>query len=790
MLAQLGQIIRELRRSPAFSLVAITTLAIAIAANTAIYSVTDAVLLRSLPFPAPDRLAMLWERHPIIGKQEVALPDFRDWQNQNQSFTQLAAYTMQGVNVPLMTGAGEPEPLQATAATPNLFNVVGVQPLAGRAFRDDEDRPGHNHVVMLSHKLWTTRFGADRNVLGRSVTLDGEPYTIIGILAPGSAIPRWADIWLPLEHANSYAPTLRAAHILEVIGRLRPQITLAQADTDLRAIAARLSREYPVTNGPTSALAISAKENFTGHLRNPLLLLQSGAALVLLICCANLAILGLVRTSRRRTDIEIQVALGASPIRLFSASFSEAFLIAIAGGLLGITLARAIVAALEPRITTVLPFAQGIHFDWSVVAFVLSLSLATALIFGLLPSIKAMQSTMLRGGSRNVVGRTSGLMSRSVIAAQTALAVVVLACTGLLAESFRQILRAKPGFETTHLIATQLSIPGTKYRTDDAVEGYFKRLTIKLAEQPQVRNAAAVSPAPLVRGGGRFWIDGRPDPPPNQFPVAQFRNVTPGYFDVVGLRLFGGRLFNPEGELQSVVIVNRAFERRFFGDESAVGHSVLQGLIRPPRRKIRIIGVVSDARDLGLEVAPEPTIYWLGTTRDATLLVRTTGDANTSIRDTVRAVDSEVWASPPASLDNVFFGALNNRAFALELVVLFALASCLLAALGIQSVVANAVSERTREIGLRLAVGALPSDVVTMFVRRNLIAVVWGLVIGIPVAVIAARVMRGILFGVTPTDPRIYAAVIAATIGMALTAAWLPARRAANVDPVTSLRRL
>ena len=375
-----------------------------------------------------------------------------------------------------------------------------------------------------------------------------------------------------------------------------------------------------------------------------------------------------------------------------------------------------------------------------------------------------------------------------MIAVQTALAVVVLVCTALLAESFRQILQVQPGFETTHLIAGRLSIPGTKYRTEESVDRYFKRAAAKLAEQPQVRSVAAVDPAPLTRGGGRFWIDGRPDPPPNQFPVAQFRNVTPGYFETLGLRLLDGRLFQTEGEPKPVVVVNHAFERRFFGQESAVGHSVLQGLIRPPRRKIPIVGVVSDARDLGLETAPEPTIYWLGPSRDATLLVRTNGDAHTPIQDTLRSVDSEVWSSPLENMDTVFFGALNNRQFALELVALFAVASCLLAALGIHGVVASAVSERTREIGLRLAVGASPTEVVALFVRRNLGAVACGLASGLPAAIMAASLMRGALFGLRPEDPRVYLAIAVPILVIALGAAYLPARRAAKVDPLTALR--
>jgi len=785
--AQLRYTLRDLRRSRSFSVVAILTLGIAISANTAIYSVTNAALFKSLPFANPDQLVVLWERHPIIGKQEVAQPDFRDWQQQSHSYSQLAAYTTQGEHVPLLTGIGEPQPLQAVAVTPNLTTTLGIQPVLGRAFRDDEDRPGHNHVAMLSHKLWIARFAADRDVLGRSIILDGETYRIVAVLPAESAIPAWADIWVPLERPDSYLPSLRAAHNLEVIGRLKPNIALAQADAEVRSIAARLSSEYPVTNGPTGAYAVSFRENFVGYLKKPLLLLQGGAALVLSICCANLAILALVRGRRRQGDTEIRVALGASPRQLFSASLTEVLVIAAAGGLLGVPLARAIVGALEPRIIAVLPLSNPVSFDLRVFSFVLCCSIAGALLFGLLPCVRILRAASVREGSRHVMSHRNSL-GHSMIAVQTALAMVVLAGTVLLAESFRQILQVQPGFQTTHLIAARLSIPGTKYRTEESVEEYFKRLMAKMSAQAQIRGAAAVDPALLVRGGGRFWIDGRPDPPPNQFPVAQFRNVTPSYFDTVGLRLLGGRLFEHEGESKPVVVVNRAFERRFFGQASAVGHSVLQGLIRPPRRKISIVGVVSDARDLGLIVAPEPTIYWLGPSRDATLLVRTVGDANKTIEDTLRSVDSEVWSSPLESMDTLFSTTLVNRRFVLELIALFALASCLLAALGTYGVVANAVGERTREIGLRLAVGASPAEVVTIFVRRNLVAVACGLAIGIPAAAGAASLMRGALFGVRPEDPRIYLGVAVAMITIALAASWVPARRAAKVDPLSALR--
>jgi putative ABC transport system permease protein len=784
--------LRALTRNPGFAPVAVLILALGIAANTTIYTVVDSVLLRPLSFQDPDRLVMAWERHPIIGKQEVALPDFHDWQARNHSFSGMAAYTMQGDLKPLWSVNGEPEPLQATLASSNLFSLLGVSPVAGRLFSAEEDRPGHNQTVLLSHRLWVARFAADPRAIGigRTMVLGGETFQIVGVLPEAGVIPRWADVWLPLSRSGPDTQLLRAYHNLEVAGRLKPGISVAQADSDIQAIAAQLSRENPVTNGPTGAHVIPIRQNYVEHLEKALLLLQAGAVLVLLICCANIAIFSLIRVAKRRNEMGIRAALGASPAQLIRGSLAEALVIALFGGALGTVLARLATGLLETRIAALLPFAWRLAFDWRVLLFSFVSCLATAFIFGLLPSLRVVRHGAFRGASRAAVGG-GGTMSQILIALQTAMAVVVLVCTGLLAKSFRQILLVQPGFETTHLLAVRLSLPQSKYNSALSLGSLYERLFSQIRELPGVTGVAATSQAPLTRSGGRFWIEGEPDPPPNQFPVAQFRDVSPGYFDVVGLRLLGGRMPHGLGEPEPVVWVNQAFERRFFGSKSAAGHAILQGLIRPPRRRIPIAGVVSNMRDLGLETEPEPTVYWIDTSRRPALLVRAAGDpeaAALGIRAALRAADPDIWAAPVEPMDRVYTGALRDRQLAMEMLGLFAVISCLLAGLGVQAVVAHAVVERTRETGLRLAIGAGHGDVIRMFMRSNLRAVIAGLLVGASVAVVAAGLLRRMLFGVGTVDPVTYCLAAILILAIAAVAAYVPARRAIRIDPWTALR--
>lgn len=780
---------RALFRNPAFAASSILILALGMAANTLIYSVTDSVLLRPLPFHEPDRLAMAWERHPIIGRQQVALPDFHDWQTRNHTFSDLAAYTMQGEAVPLWSARTDPQPLQASMISWNLVPLLGLTPELGRVFTQENDRPGHDAVVLLSHHLWSTRFGSDPRAIGSFMTLDGEPFRIIGVMAEGMMVPYWADICLPLSRAGPDTALRRASHNLEVIGRLKPGISVAQADSDLQRIALELAREYPLTNGPTRANVISARENYVGHIERALVLLQIGAALLLLICCANVAIFSLVRAAERRIEVEVRAALGATPSRLFLVSVSESFLLALISACLGLALARLGFAIFESHIRELLPFSRKLQFDWRTLAFSLGLCLMTGLGFGLYPSIQMVHRLGLHVGSRTITKRRSA--ASSLIVAQTALSIVVVVSAGLLARSLHEILRVDPGFEARRLVTMRLQLPTGKYKDDAALDGFYERLFTKVRSLPGVAAVAVTSQRLLTRSGGRFWIGGRPDPPADAFPVAQFRFVSPEFFDVLGLHLTAGRLPHATGEPQPAAWINQAFERRYFRDSQAPGNSILLGLFRPPRRQIPIVGVVSDMRDLGLTTNPEPTVYFIASPEQSTLFVRLRQDASPAagaLQALLRETDSEAWASPPEVMHDVFTGRLRDRQLAVELLALFALMSCLLAALGIQAVVTQAVTERTREVGIRLAIGAECQDLIQMFVFKHLRSVAAGIVVGTVLAIVSASLLKRLLFGVGTVDAATYGVTVSLILIVTSTAAYLAARRVVRIDPLTALR--
>jgi putative ABC transport system permease protein len=804
MMSDLRYAIRTLIKRPGFTAIALLTIALGIGANTAIFSVVNAVLWRPLSYPHPERLMMVWIYNPRQGfeKDVAPYPTFTDWRNQSRSFEHLTAYF--GASVSL-TGAGDPAQLRGARVTPSFFPTLSVQPALGRWFTEQDANAGHERVVILEHGLWQRRFGGDPTIVGRMIQLSGQPYEVVGVMPAGFQYPDDATLWLPLAPVEPYKQIMesRGSYWLNVIGRLRPDSTQAAAQAEMDTIARRLEKQYPDTSGGQGVRVTSLHDEIVGDVRCALLVLFGAVACVLLIACANVANLLLTRATGRHRELAIRAALGAGRIRIVRQLLTESLVLALAGAATGLLLATWGVAALQQAAPTNIPRLASITIDRPVLLFTLSIALGTGLIFGMAPawqSASANQSEALKEG-----GRSSGEGSRgrrvrhTLVVIEVAVALVLLVGGGLLARSLAVIAKTDLGFNPRNVLALSIELPRYKYPEDSRVIQFYEQVVERIAALPGVQSVGVGSSVLLgpLPSSSTLSVEGRPAPRNAVNIPVPFDTVTNGYFATLGISLTRGRLFAPEDHAVAParVIVNQAFVRRFFPSEDPLGKRVTFN--NPQDKNIQwltIVGVVADTRRGGIGRPAWAELY-VPLTQSAdprlTVLVRTAGDPITM----ARAAQEQVWAidsaQPVASittLKELLARAQANRRFTMMMLGVFAVVALLLAAVGIYGVIAYSTAQRTHEIGVRVALGATRVDVLHMVLRDGLRIGALGTVIGIAAAAATSRLLSGLLFGISPHDPLTFVVLPAGLLMVALLASWISARRALAVEPVTALR--
>ena len=790
--------LRMLGRSPGFTAVAVLTLALGIGANTAIFSVVNAILIRPLPYPGASRLVTIWETHPDIPKLQAAVADYLDWRKQGRDFAQLAAYSCrgcwEGANA-VLNGAGNPEQLEATLVSANLFTTLGAKPVLGRAFLPDQDLPGKAPSVILSNELWQRHFNSSRDIVGRSISVSGKSYTVVGVMAPGFRFPAWADVWVPLGLVNPIEFTNRKHHLLDVLGRLRAGVGIEQAQASLQTVARRLEAQYPVTNRNIGVEIIPLQEELVGNLRAALLAFWGSVGLVLLIACANVANLLLARAAGRKKEMAVRAALGAGRARVARQLLTESVLLAVIGGALGLFVAGWSLDFLRTFSSNHLLREPAVHIDVRVLLFAMAVSVLTGVLFGLAPALQNsgvnLNRSLKESGRQTGAGEGSGVR-RFLVVAEIALALIVLVGAGLVMESFSRLTKADLGFNPNHLLTLEISLPYAKYNAQQTA-AFYQNLLRTVSALPGVSSAATTDVVPLTSDlyRTRFAVEGAPSPEPGKFPVCQTRAVSPDYFRVMQIPLIKGRFFTEADFKKSIIIINETMARRFFPHQDPVGREILVGVLDPKPAKIPIVGVVADSRDIQPYADAQPEIYWPFVNNLDNLVIRTATEPMnlaTSLRAAVLAIDSEQPTYDIRTMDQIVSGALAPRRFSMLLLDGFAALALLLAAIGIYSVISFSVEHRTHEIGIRMALGAEKSDVLRMVVGQGIKLALIGVVIGISGALVLTRFLASLLYGVKPTDPFTFIAVSLILISVALLACYIPARRAAKVDPMVALR--
>ena len=792
------QAIRALVRTPGFTLVAVLTLALGIGANTAIFSVVNAVLLRPLPFHEPGQLVVLNEIETRrAATDQVAADNFRDWRAQSKTLERLAAWNHWGLSI---SGEGEPVEISTIRASHDFFNVLGVQPALGRGFLPDEEQPGRDHVVVLSHALWQQRFAGDRRIVGRSVTLDDEPYTIVGVMPEGFRFPDNTSVgmWAPLAF-KFFELRTRNQRMFNVIARLAPQATLAQARAELDGIATRIAQQHPRTNTGWGITAQPAHDVATAASRETLVILLGAVGFVLLIACANVGNLLLARAAERERDMAVRIALGAGRGRLIRQQLAESAVLAVLGAGGGLVLALwgiDLVMALEPG---QLPGWNAVRVDPAVLGFTALLALAAVVLAGLLPAFAAttgdLQETLKEGG-KTTGGARQRRLRGGLVVAEVACAIVLLVSAGLLIRSLQRVQSQDPGFRPDGLLAVTLYLPDTRYPEDPQQTRFFAALLERVRALPGVTAAGGVTTLPLSTMGidhdMPIAVEGR-EPGPTEDWQADFRITTPGYFEAMAIPVLRGRALaqRDHGSTTLVAVVNRVFVDRFFGDLEPIGRRIRFGRSGD---WMEVVGVVGQVRHRGLDAEPRAELYVptggleYGT---MTIVARTPGDPLAlaePFKQAVWAVDPAQPISEMKTVTELVAGSLAQRRFNTALFLIFAALALALSAIGIYGVIAYTVSRRTREIGIRMALGARYGDVVREVVGGGVKLAAIGVAIGLLGAALVTRALQSMLYGVSSVDPITFLVVPVGLLLVAALACLVPARRATRVDPMVALR--
>jgi putative ABC transport system permease protein len=797
MLQDLRYALRQLAKSPGFTVVAVLTLALGIGATTALFSVVNSVLLRPLGYPEPDRIVVVRTTQlPRTTDANASVPDYLDWQRETRSFAALAATYTAGIN---LTGTGDPQEVTQTRATANYFAVFGIQPALGRAFHPAEDVPGRNRVVILSHGFWQRVLGGRADVLGTTLTLGHEPHTVIGVMPPGFRPVGAGELWTPMAFTESErADSARGARGYSVIGRLAPGVSLDQARAELATQARQLELRHPDFNRGWGVSVTALHDYAVRSLRMLLWILLGAVACVQLVACANLANLLLARATGRAQEFSIRAALGASRARIVRQLLVESTLLATLGGALGLLVATWGLDGLLALLPSGMPSAGSTRIDGAVLVFALGITLLTGLVFGLAPAWQAVRPDLaagLKGGLRGATdGGRKGRLRQTLVVLEVAVSLVLLFGAGLLMRTVVKLAAVDPGFNPQQAWRMRLTLPDGKYGKHEQRVAFARQLLANIETLPGVKAAGITHALPMAGNWAvDFQIQGRPSAPGVK-PKASFYAVTPGYFPAIGLRLIRGRLFTAHDSETAppVVVINETLARQFFPGEDPLGKRVY--LMKGPQKYGEIVGIVADVKQSGLiqptnAQAYEPFAQWSVGTIET--IVRTDADAAALprlLRAQVLAVDKDQPVAVIQPLEQVVSGTMERQRVALLLVTAFSTVAFAIAALGIYGVIAYAVARRTREFGIRLALGARPADVFRLVLGQGGRLVGAGLLVGLATALATARVLQSLLYATSPHDPLVLAAIAALFSAVALLACWLPARRATRINPMEALR--
>jgi putative ABC transport system permease protein len=792
--------IRVLLRSPGVTFVAVLALALGIGANTAIFSVVNAVLLRPLPYAQPEQLIVLMNVNQQRGSTQPSFSflNFADYRAQNGSFEALAAYTSSSA---ALTGE-TPEQVQGIYATADLFKVLSTTAALGRAFVAEDERAGGVPIVVISHGMWQRRFGADPNIIGRRITLDGMSRTVVGVLPPGFQFQftdEPPEFWAPMDPADNMNKQ-RGANYLHVLGRLRQGVSRQQAETEMKSIAARLEQQYRSDNANRTVKLVSAQEDLVGDLRPTLLVLLGAVAFVLLIACANVANLLLARAAGRGREIAVRVALGASRLRIIRQLLTESLLLSAIGGGLGLLLSVWGIDLLGAVVPADIPRFGETRLDLTVLAFTLGATLLTGIVFGLAPALSATKLDLneaLKAGGRGAgEGRGRHRMRSLLIVSEVALSLVLLVGAGLLVKSFLHLRSVNPGFDAQRVLTASLSLPAAKFKEDEQQLRFIEQVTARAAQIPGVLAVGAIMPLPFSGNNisVSYAVDGQPEPPPGERPVSGARVITPGYLRAMSIPVVKGRDFTAQDKTDApkVIVINESLARKHFSGVDPIGKRLSLGL---NEINGEIVGIVGDVRSNNLmkEAGPEFYVpYAQVPFGDVSLVVRTSADDPTlmtkALRSAVQEIDSDQPLYEIRTMNALVSESISRQRFSMTLLALFAALALALACVGIFSVMSFLVTQRTHEIGIRMALGAQARDVLRMVIGQGMRLTLVGIALGLPAAFALTRVMRGLLYGVSATDPLTFACVSVLLALTALLACSIPARRAAKVDPMVALR--
>jgi putative ABC transport system permease protein len=794
---------RQLLGKPGFALIATLSLALGIGANTAIFSLVDAVLLRPLTFHDPDRLVMVWEDAPKIGapRNSSAPANYADWKAQNRVFEDMAAISWPSFN---LTDEGEPERVEAHAVTANFFPLLGVKPELGRVFTGEEDQPGRNNVALISYGLWQRRFGGDPALIGKEITLDGQKHVVIGVLPSGfQFMSKETSLWVPIAFSPQELAN-RGGHYLTVVARMKPGVALQEAHADIAAIMQRINRDHPTPGFEFGSVVISLREQLAGDVRPALILLLVAVGFVLLIACANIANLLLARGAARYREIAVRAALGAGRHRIVRQLLTESVLLAVAGGAAGLLFAWLSFSFLKQIVPAGMALNAGVRIDARIFGFTLLLSLLTGIIFGLAPALQAakvdLNEALKQSGGRAGTGGGHRRLRSALVVIEVALALVLLVGAGLLINAFLRLRSLDIGVNTENVLTLRTTLPRNKYGELPKRDGFYRQVLERVRALPGVVSAGYTTAAPLTWKGGTssFAIEGREQGAGQD---AQQRQISAGYMETMGVKLRQGRFFDERDGAQSqpVAIINETMARQFWPGVDALGRRFKRGSVDSQNPWVIIVGVVGDMKEMGLEAPAKAEMFFpyqqmpnfsvWDMPRD--LMVRTTGDPMSvaaAVRQAVWSADRNQPVSNIRTMDEILSEEVAQRRIGMTLLAAFAALALALASLGIYGVLSYSVTQRTQEIGIRMALGAGSKDVLRMVLADGMRLAAAGIAIGLGASFALTRLMAGLLFGVSASDPLTLGGVALLLITVALTACFIPARRATKVDPMVALR--